>query len=66
MIPRSGKYHSFRLIHLGDTLVTVDPDRLPARLAAAGFDRTGIAMAAGSFRFQGTRPPVDSTVAPSG
>jgi SAM-dependent methyltransferase len=26
-----------RLIHLGDTLVPVDPDTLPARLAAAGF-----------------------------
>jgi SAM-dependent methyltransferase len=56
----------FRLIHLGDTSVTVDPVRLPGRLAAAGFEQTRLATAAGSFRFQGTRPGVDSTVTPSG
>ncbi|CAJ60593.1 MULTISPECIES: class I SAM-dependent methyltransferase [Frankia] len=56
----------FRLIHLGDTSVTVDPGRLPDRLAAAGFERTRIATTAASFRFQGTRPLVDSTVAPAG
>jgi SAM-dependent methyltransferase len=28
----------FRLYHLADTMVAVDPDRLPARLEAAGFD----------------------------
>lgn len=27
----------FRVIHLGDTMVPVDPETLPARLAAAGF-----------------------------
>ncbi|SDM85198.1 class I SAM-dependent methyltransferase [Allokutzneria albata] len=29
----------FRLIHIGDTFNPVDPDTLPARLRAAGFDR---------------------------
>nr|WP_232292049.1 class I SAM-dependent methyltransferase [Frankia sp. QA3] len=55
----------FRLIHLGDTSITVDPDGLAARLAAAGFDGTRIETGASSFRFQGTRPVVDPAAAPS-
>ena len=28
----------FRMLHIGDTMVVVDPGTLPARLTAAGFD----------------------------
>ncbi len=55
----------FRLIHLGDTAVTVDPDRLPDRLAAAGFAAPRIETTAGSFRFQGSRPTAEAA-APAG
>ncbi len=37
-----GKGLRFRLIHLGDTRTVVDPDSLPARLTAAGFDRADV------------------------
>ena len=40
-----------RLIHLGDTLVPVSPDSLPARLRAAGFEEPQVEMAQGYFRF---------------
>jgi uncharacterized protein Smg (DUF494 family) len=37
-----GKGLRFRLIHLGDTRTVVNPDSLPARLTAAGFDRVDV------------------------
>jgi SAM-dependent methyltransferase len=37
-----GKGLRFRLIHLGDTHTVVNPDTLPARLLAAGFDRADV------------------------
>jgi hypothetical protein len=37
-----GRGLRFRLIHLGDTRTVVDPDSLPARLTAAGFDRADV------------------------
>lgn len=40
----------FRLIHLFDTLVPVDPETLPARLEAAGF--AGVQVTAGERRFR--------------
>jgi ubiquinone/menaquinone biosynthesis C-methylase UbiE len=42
----------FRLIHLGDTMVTVDPDALPERLRKAGFDDIEVTVGTGSFRFR--------------
>jgi ubiquinone/menaquinone biosynthesis C-methylase UbiE len=42
----------FRLIHIGDTLLTIDPDEMPARLAAVGLDEIAVERANGSFRFR--------------
>lgn len=42
----------FRLIHLGDTMVTVDPDTFGARLRAAGFTDTTIDKRPNRFRFR--------------
>jgi SAM-dependent methyltransferase len=42
----------FRVLHIGDTMVVVDPGTLPARLTAAGFDDDpGVAVADGRLRF---------------
>ena len=46
----------FRLIHIGDTLVLVDPDGLPARLAAAGFEEARVSTGSKSFRFSAYKP----------
>ncbi|MCK9895324.1 hypothetical protein [Frankia sp. AgB32] len=46
----------FRLLHLRDTMVVVDPDRLPDRLAAVGFEQVTVDREAGSFRFRAKRP----------
>jgi ubiquinone/menaquinone biosynthesis C-methylase UbiE len=46
----------FRLLHIGDTMVAVDPEELPSRLTAAGFDTPAVSLGAGSFRFRATRP----------
>jgi len=46
----------FRLYHLADTMVVVDPDRLPARLEAAGFDGPLVDTRAGRIRFRARRP----------
>lgn len=42
----------FRLIHLGDTMVTIDPDGLPDRLRAAGFGNVEVTVGATRFRFR--------------
>ena len=42
----------FKLIHLGDTLVPIDPGELPDRLLAAGFDDPRVERSNGSFRFR--------------
>jgi SAM-dependent methyltransferase len=44
------------LVHLGDTLVTVDPDTFGARLEAAGFREVVIDRQQRAFRFRATRP----------
>ncbi len=44
-----------RLIHLGDTLVPVDPDTFGARLEAAGFQVLRIEKNSEAFRFQARR-----------
>jgi SAM-dependent methyltransferase len=46
----------FRLLHIRDTMVAVDPGGLPARLAAAGFEGPTVRLGRGSFRFRATRP----------
>lgn len=42
----------FRLIHLGDTMVPVDPDALPERLRAAGFSNVEVSANPRQFRFR--------------
>lgn len=46
----------FRLVHLGDTLVPVDPETLPARLAAAGFVDVRVSKVSGRARFTARAP----------
>jgi hypothetical protein len=41
----------FRLLHVRDTLVPVDPDGFAARLEAAGFRDAEVKVAGRSFRF---------------
>jgi ubiquinone/menaquinone biosynthesis C-methylase UbiE len=45
-----------RLIHIGDTLVPVDPDTFGARLEAAGFEVLELEKNADAFRFHARRP----------
>ncbi|MFZ0582573.1 MAG: class I SAM-dependent methyltransferase [Candidatus Acidiferrales bacterium] len=45
-----------RLIHIGDTLVPVDPDTFDLRLEAAGFEVLAIEKNAKAFRFLARRP----------
>ena len=45
-----------RLIHIGDTLVPVDPDTIGTRLEAAGFDEINIERNSHAFRFSARRP----------
>lgn len=42
----------FKLIHIGDTMVLLDPIRLPERLRAAGFSEPVVERHDGSFRFR--------------
>ena len=42
----------FRLAHLLDTMVPVDPDTFPDRLAHAGFSDVKVAAVRGAFRFR--------------
>jgi SAM-dependent methyltransferase len=46
----------FRLAHLGDTMVLVDPDRFASRLQAAGFTDAQVRRGNRAFGFQATRP----------
>lgn len=50
----------FRLYHLADTMVVVDPDRLPVRLRAVGFGETLVETRAGRIRFRARRPDVQT------
>jgi SAM-dependent methyltransferase len=49
-----------RLIHIGDTLVPVDPDRFGARLESAGFQVLEIEKKADVFRFHARKPAARS------
>ena len=46
----------FKLIHVGDTLMPLDPDELPQRLQAAGLEDPQVRRTEGSFRFRARRP----------
>jgi hypothetical protein len=45
-----------RLIHIGDTLVPVDPDTFGVRLEAAGFQVLEVEKNSQAFRFHARRP----------
>jgi SAM-dependent methyltransferase len=45
-----------RLIHIGDTLVPIDPDRFGVRLESAGFQVMEIEKNADAFRFHARKP----------
>ena len=47
-----------RLIHIGDTLVPMNPDTVGARLEAAGFDVLEVEKNSHAFRFQTRKPSV--------
>jgi len=44
-----------RLIHIGDTLVAVDPATFSARLEGAGFEKISIETKFDAFRFRASR-----------
>ena len=46
----------FRLAHLGDTMLLVDPDRFASRLRAAGFTDARVRRGNRAFGFQAIRP----------
>ena len=46
----------FRLAHVADTMVLVDPDGFVERLAAAGFEAPEVQAAKGAFRFRARVP----------
>jgi SAM-dependent methyltransferase len=46
----------FRLLHVGDTLVPIAPDGLPARLHAAGLAGEDVRCGGRSFRFRAQKP----------
>ena len=50
----------FRLAHLGDTLVLINPDRFAGRLQAAGFTDAGVRRGNRAFSFRAIRPPTPS------
>jgi ubiquinone/menaquinone biosynthesis C-methylase UbiE len=46
----------FKLIHIGDTMVLIDPDELPARLQTAGLTRPVVERDGRSFRWDAQKP----------
>ena len=50
-----GRGIGFALLHIGDVKVLIDPDDLPERLSAAGFEDVEIHTDADSFRFRARR-----------
>jgi ubiquinone/menaquinone biosynthesis C-methylase UbiE len=46
----------FRLAHLFDTMVLVDPETLSSRLQKLGFTGVNVREGKGAFRFRATRP----------
>ncbi len=54
----------FRLLHIGDTLVPVDPDGLPARMRGAGLVDPRVDKSARSLRFRAYKPAREDLEAP--
>jgi SAM-dependent methyltransferase len=50
------KSRFMRMIHLFDTLVVVDPESLPQRLMAVGFDNVQVDLNPYAFRFRASKP----------
>jgi SAM-dependent methyltransferase len=46
----------FRLLHLFDTMVVIDPCAFPQRLRAAGFANVRVDILANRFRFRAHKP----------
>jgi SAM-dependent methyltransferase len=46
----------FKLIHIGDTLMPIDPDGLPSRLEKAGLADARVSRSDGTFRFRAKKP----------
>jgi SAM-dependent methyltransferase len=46
----------FRLIHVGDILLPIDPDELPSRLEAAGLTEPKVRRGERAFRFSARKP----------
>ncbi len=46
----------FKTIHIGDTLVPVDPEDLPDRLVRAGLEDVRVDTSSRSLRFRARRP----------
>lgn len=51
----TGRGIGFALLHLGDIRVVIDPDDLPARLQAAGFEDVTVDVGPDAFRFRARR-----------
>lgn len=50
----------FRVLHLGDTMVVVDPATLPGRLQAAGLSDARTDVSGHSQRFRATQPELST------
>ena len=53
----------FRLAHVADTMVIVDPDTFGGRLENAGFTNVEVRSAKGAFRFRGSVPHTATSAA---
>ncbi len=51
-----GTSRAFKLLHIGDTLVPVSPNELPARLRRAGLVEPSVEAGGRSFRFHARKP----------
>ncbi len=54
----TGRGIGFTLLHLGDVRVVIDPDGLPTRLHAAGFEDITVDVERDAFRFRARRAHV--------
>ena len=54
----------FKLIHVGDTLVPVEPGSLPERLTAAGFAEPRVSTSKRSLRFSARKPATEAEAPP--
>ncbi len=51
-----GGGHVFKLLHVGDTLVPLEPDELPQRMLAAGMIEPQVSVGGRSLRFRARAP----------